>query len=221
MALVPCKECGTLNSLEAEICLSCEYPVKGRPKTNWLKGLALLLALILVIPLALYALQTVSTQTNEPSLPSPKWSRARLQCYRRSIAQISRYYSSVSPNGARGCVFAKRTIFVGDHIRGSLELVYLCYNALTTILAILSTTSMNSNNIIKVKRPTKLQAPPPPLNDSAIEEAVEAFQQSAIETLKQPEPVVNEEIFMGTPRDESVYGCGWSLTELLNEFNER
>ena len=72
MALVPCKECGTLNSSEVEICLSCEYPVKGRPKTNWLKGLALLLALILVIPLALYTLQTVNTQTNEPSLPSPK-----------------------------------------------------------------------------------------------------------------------------------------------------
>ena len=72
MALVPCKECGTLNSSEVEICLSCEYPVKGRPKTNWLKGLVLLLALILVIPLALYTLQTVNTQTNEPSLPSPK-----------------------------------------------------------------------------------------------------------------------------------------------------
>lgn len=72
MALVPCKECGTLNSSEAEICLSCEYPVKGRSKTNWLKGLALLLALVLVIPLALYTLQTVSTQTNEPSAPPTK-----------------------------------------------------------------------------------------------------------------------------------------------------
>ena len=73
MALVPCKECGTLNSSEAEICLSCEYPVKGRPKTNWLKGLALLLALILVIPLALYTIRTVSTQTNiQPSSPPAK-----------------------------------------------------------------------------------------------------------------------------------------------------
>ncbi|PSB25147.1 hypothetical protein [Chlorogloea sp. CCALA 695] len=78
---------------------------------------------------------------------------------------------------------------------------------------------MNSKNIIKVKRPTKPQTPPPPLNDSAIEEAVEAFQQSAMETIQQP--VVNKEVFLGTPRDESVYGSGWSLTELLNEFNER
>ena len=73
MALVPCKECGTLNSSEAEICLSCEYPVKGRPKTNWVKGLALLLALIFVIPLALYTIQTISTQTNvQPSSPPAK-----------------------------------------------------------------------------------------------------------------------------------------------------
>ncbi len=80
---------------------------------------------------------------------------------------------------------------------------------------------MNPKNILKVKRPTKPQTQPPPLNDSAIEEAVEALQQSAMETLQQPEPVVNLEVFLGTPRDESVYGCGWSLTELLNEFNER
>ena len=80
---------------------------------------------------------------------------------------------------------------------------------------------MNTKNILKVKRPHKPQTPPPPLNDSAIEEAVEAFQQSAMETLQQPEPVVNKEVFLGIPRDESVYGCGWSLTELLNEFNER
>jgi len=70
MALVPCKECGTLNSSEAEICLSCEYPVKGRPKTNWFKWLALLLASLLVIPLAFYTIQTVSTQMNvQPSAP--------------------------------------------------------------------------------------------------------------------------------------------------------
>ena len=73
MALIPCKECGTLNSSEAEICLSCEYPVKGRPKTNWFKGLALLLVLILAISLALYTIQTVSTQTNiQPSVPPTK-----------------------------------------------------------------------------------------------------------------------------------------------------
>ena len=79
---------------------------------------------------------------------------------------------------------------------------------------------MNVKNILKVKRPIKPQTPPP-VNDSAIEEAVEALQQAAMETQQQEEPVVNKEVFLGTPPDESVYGSGWSLTELLNEFNER
>ncbi len=80
---------------------------------------------------------------------------------------------------------------------------------------------MKSNTFIKVKRPTKPQTPPPPSNDSTIEEAVEALQQIETEAQQQEEPVVDKEVFLGTPRDESVYGSGWSLTELLNEFNER
>ncbi|WP_009629972.1 hypothetical protein [Synechocystis sp. PCC 7509] len=81
---------------------------------------------------------------------------------------------------------------------------------------------MNSNNIVKVKRPVKPQTPPlPPLNDSAIEEAVEALQQSAVEAQQQPEPVVEREAAFETPREESVCGSGWSYAELLNEFNER
>ncbi len=80
---------------------------------------------------------------------------------------------------------------------------------------------MNAKNILKVKRPTKPQTPQPPVNDSAIEEAVEALQQAAIKTHQPSKSVVNKEVFLGTPRDESVYGSGWSLTELLNEFNER
>ncbi len=81
---------------------------------------------------------------------------------------------------------------------------------------------MNSKNILKVKRLTKSQNPPPPSsNDSAIDDAVEALQQAAIEMQQQEELVVDKEVFLGTPRDESVYGCGWSLTELLNEFNDR
>ena len=80
---------------------------------------------------------------------------------------------------------------------------------------------MNAKNILKVKRPVKSQTPQPPSNDSAIEEAVEAFQQSAIETQQQPDIVVEQEGFSETPRDESVCGSGWSLAELLNELNER
>ena len=81
---------------------------------------------------------------------------------------------------------------------------------------------MNAKNILKVKRPVKPHNPQPPSNDSAIEEAVEAFQQATTEKIQLPsEPVVNREVFLGTPRDESIYGCGWSLTELLNEFSGR
>ena len=79
---------------------------------------------------------------------------------------------------------------------------------------------MNVKNILKVKRPIKPQTPPP-VNDSAIEEAVEALQQAAMETQQQPELVVDKEVFLRTPREESVYGSGWSFAELLNEFNDR
>ena len=80
---------------------------------------------------------------------------------------------------------------------------------------------MNAKNILKVKRPVKSQTPQPPSNDSAIEEAVEALQRSEAETLQPSDIVVDKEVFLETPRDESIYGCGWSLTELLNEFNSR
>jgi hypothetical protein len=94
-------------------------------------------------------------------------------------------------------------------------------NAQSVILAILFTFFMNAKNILKVKRPIKPQTPPPPSNDSAIEEAVAALQQAAMETQQPSEPVVDKEVFLGIPRDESVFGCGWSLTELLNEFSGR
>ncbi len=79
---------------------------------------------------------------------------------------------------------------------------------------------MNAKNILKVKRPIKPQTPPPPLNDSAIEEAVVALQQAAIGTQRQPELVV-ERTILEAPLEESVYGSGWSFAELLTEFNER
>ena len=78
---------------------------------------------------------------------------------------------------------------------------------------------MNTKSVLKVKRPIKPQTQPP-LNDSAIEEAVEALQKGEIAPQEQT-PVVVKDAFLETPKDESVYSCGWSLTELLNEFNDR
>ncbi|PSB01084.1 hypothetical protein [Merismopedia glauca] len=71
MALVPCKECGTLNSSDAEICLSCEYPIRGRSKTNWLKWVAIILALMLGLPVVLATIDIAKTglqpQSSQPT----------------------------------------------------------------------------------------------------------------------------------------------------------
>ncbi len=80
---------------------------------------------------------------------------------------------------------------------------------------------MTSNTFIKIKRPTK---PTPQLRDlpQADEQLeVETTQPLEIEQPEQPAPTVQLESLAETPRKESVYGCGWSLTELLNEFTGR
>jgi hypothetical protein len=68
MSLVPCKECGTLNSSDAEICLSCEFPIKGRGNKGWYKWVALGLAFMFGLPLAIQAFHTLSAQIqSQPS----------------------------------------------------------------------------------------------------------------------------------------------------------
>lgn len=51
MSLEPCKVCGTLNSSEEEICLSCGFPTKGRKRPVIFQIAAILLVLAFVIPL--------------------------------------------------------------------------------------------------------------------------------------------------------------------------
>ncbi len=80
---------------------------------------------------------------------------------------------------------------------------------------------MTSNTFIKIKRPTK---PTPPLQDlPQIEKQleVEPNQPLEIEQPEQPAPTVELESLAEAAPDESVFGCGWSLTELLNEFSGR
>jgi hypothetical protein len=80
---------------------------------------------------------------------------------------------------------------------------------------------MTSHTFIKIKRPTK---PTPQLQDlpQADEQLeVEPTQSLEIEQPEQLAPTVLLESLTETPRDESVYGCGWSLTELLNEFSNK
>lgn len=66
MALVPCKECGTLNSEHAEICLSCEFPIKGRSKKHSWQWVALGMALLIGAPMAMYALDLIKTYQVAP-----------------------------------------------------------------------------------------------------------------------------------------------------------
>ncbi len=80
---------------------------------------------------------------------------------------------------------------------------------------------MTSNTFIKIKRPNKptLQLQDLPQVNNKLE--VEPVQPLEIEQPEQPLPAVPLEPLAETPRDESMFGCGWSLTELLNEFSGR
>ena len=59
MALVPCNVCGTLNSEDAEICLSCEYPIKGRRRPAIFQWVAIGLFALFTIPLINAALNAI------------------------------------------------------------------------------------------------------------------------------------------------------------------
>ena len=71
MALVPCKTCGTLNSSDAEICLSCEYPIAGRPRPAIFKWAALGLFLIFIIPILLNLMGWIKFQLQPQPNPEP------------------------------------------------------------------------------------------------------------------------------------------------------
>jgi len=80
---------------------------------------------------------------------------------------------------------------------------------------------MTSHTFIKIKRPTK---PTPQIQDLLqIDEQlkVELTRPLQIEQPEQPAPTVQLESLAKAALDESVFGCGWSLTELLNEFSGR
>jgi uncharacterized paraquat-inducible protein A len=50
MTLVPCNVCGTLNSENAEICLSCEHPIKGRRRPAIFQWMAIALVILIAMP---------------------------------------------------------------------------------------------------------------------------------------------------------------------------
>ena len=78
--------------------------------------------------------------------------------------------------------------------------------------------SMDANKIVAVKRaPTTAK---PQLLSQRLQQT-EPVQQPQVEQPEQPEPVGHIESLTKPLRDESIYGSGWNLAQLMNEFSER
>ena len=69
MALEPCNVCGTLNSSEAEICLSCGYPTKGRKRPIIFQYTAIALVIALALPLLLSSISWIKFQLQPKPQP--------------------------------------------------------------------------------------------------------------------------------------------------------
>lgn len=79
---------------------------------------------------------------------------------------------------------------------------------------------MTSNTFIKIKRPVK-PVPQPEFSEAVTTPEVEPTQPLEIEQPEQAAPPVKLESLAEATPDQSVFGCGWSVTELLNEFSGR
>lgn len=80
---------------------------------------------------------------------------------------------------------------------------------------------MTSNTFIKIKRPTKATPQPQDLAQIDEQPEVEPTQPVEVEQPEQPAPPVRLESLAEAAPDESIFGTGWSVTELLNEFSGR
>ena len=79
---------------------------------------------------------------------------------------------------------------------------------------------MDSNEIVTLKRGNRSTPKPKPVSQPDEELEIEPIEQPEIEQPQQPTPAILESL-AEHPRDESVYGSGWNVNELLDEFNER
>lgn len=87
---------------------------------------------------------------------------------------------------------------------------------------------MNSKKPIIVKRSTQPEASTQPevlpqRRSRLVQESdnVEQVQQIDVEQPEQPEPVIQLQSLAEPPIDQSIYGSGWSVAELMNEFSGR
>lgn len=88
-------------------------------------------------------------------------------------------------------------------------------------IAIRSIGVTDSNEIIAIKRANKAVAKPEPSSQPVPQTEIEPVQQLEIEQLEQPAPVVCLKSLVEPTRKESVFGSGWSMAELMNEFSGR
>ncbi len=74
MALEPCNICGSLNSSEAEICLSCGNPPNGskRPVIFRLAAIALVIVFALPILVSSFGWLRIKLKPQRQSLPKPE-----------------------------------------------------------------------------------------------------------------------------------------------------
>ena len=80
---------------------------------------------------------------------------------------------------------------------------------------------MNSKKPVIVKRSTQPEAKPSRRSRLIQEPVAEQVQQLEIEQPEQPEPVIQLQSVAEPPIDQSIYGSGWSVAELMNEFSGR
>ncbi len=80
---------------------------------------------------------------------------------------------------------------------------------------------MTSNTFIKIKRPTKPTPQPQSQPQDVAPAEVEPTQPLEIEQPEQLETIVQSGLVVEVSLEESVFGCGWSVTELRNEFSGR
>lgn len=79
MALEPCRVCGALNSTEAEICLSCEFPTKGRRRPAIFQWAAIGLFVLFTIPLIMAVMNQVKSNPQKSSPQSVSFRHSTFQ----------------------------------------------------------------------------------------------------------------------------------------------
>jgi hypothetical protein len=86
---------------------------------------------------------------------------------------------------------------------------------------------MNSKKPIIVKRSAQPEASTQPeatpRRSRLVQKSdnVEQVQQIDVEQPEQPEPVIQLQSVAEPPIDQSIYGSGWSVAELMTEFSGR